>query len=61
MVRANGAKHSGIGIPFGATHRVNFDNPPLKGWRSLPGGSERDHVENLAFAKTALANGTGAC
>jgi hypothetical protein len=31
MVRGNGAKHSGIGIPFGAAHRVNFDTPPLKG------------------------------
>src|ERR1700733_15267157 len=31
MVRARAASHSGVSIPFGAAHRVNFDNPPLKG------------------------------
>ena len=32
MLRAYGVKHSGISIPFGAAHRVNFDTPPLKGY-----------------------------
>jgi hypothetical protein len=31
MVRARAASHSGVSIPFGAAHRVNFDTPPLKG------------------------------
>lgn len=43
MVRALAVDDSGVSIPFGAAHRVNFDTPPLKGWRSLPRGSERDH------------------
>jgi len=32
MVRVRAASHSGVSIPFGAAHRLNFDNPPLKGW-----------------------------
>jgi len=32
MVRAVAADVSGVSIPFGATHRVNFDTPPLKGY-----------------------------
>jgi hypothetical protein len=36
MVRARAANHSGVGIPFGAAHRVNFDTPPLKGLRLEP-------------------------
>ena len=36
MVRARAASHSGISIPFGAAHRVNFDTPPLKGLRTEP-------------------------
>ena len=31
MVRARAASHSGVRIPFGAAHRVDFDTPPLKG------------------------------
>jgi len=31
MVRVYGAKHSGIRIPLGAAHRVNFDTPSLQG------------------------------
>ncbi len=31
MVRQLAASHSGVRIPFGAAHRVNFDTPPLKG------------------------------
>jgi hypothetical protein len=31
MVRAHAASHSGVSIPFGAAHRVNFDTPPLRG------------------------------
>jgi hypothetical protein len=31
MVRARAANRFGASIPFGAAHRVNFDNPPLKG------------------------------
>jgi hypothetical protein len=31
MVRALGASHSGVSVPFGAAHRVNFDTPPLRG------------------------------
>lgn len=31
MVRACGASHSGVSIPFVASRRVNFDSPPLKG------------------------------
>jgi hypothetical protein len=46
-------------FPFGAAHRVYFDTPSLKGWRSLPRGSEREHVENVAVTKTALAIGIG--
>jgi hypothetical protein len=36
MVRAHAASHSGVSIPFGAAHRVNFDTPPLKGLRLEP-------------------------
>ena len=36
MVRALAANHSGLSIPFGAAHRVNFDTPPLKGLRLEP-------------------------
>jgi hypothetical protein len=61
MIRALAVSGSTASIPFGAAHRVNFDTPPLKGWRSLPGGSERDHVENLGVSKTALANGIDRC
>jgi len=50
MIRALAVSGSTASIPFGAAHRVNFDTPPLKGWRSLPGGSERDHVENLGVS-----------
>ena len=32
MVRARAASQMAVSIPFGAAHRVNFDNPPLKGW-----------------------------
>lgn len=44
MIRGLAASVSGVKSPFGAAHRVYFDTPPLKGWRSLPRGSERDHV-----------------
>jgi hypothetical protein len=44
MVRARAASHSGISIPFGAAHRVNFDTPPLKGLRMEP---FRFHLETF--------------
>ena len=31
VVRARAARYTGVGIPFGAAHRVYFDTPPLKG------------------------------
>ena len=31
MVRARAASQIAASIPFGAAHRVYFDNPPLKG------------------------------
>jgi hypothetical protein len=39
MIRARAASHFGVSIPFGAAHRVNFDNPPLKGSCLAPCGS----------------------
>ena len=39
MIRACAANHSGVSIPFGAAHRVNFDTPPLEGSCSSPFGS----------------------
>ena len=55
MVRARAASHSGISIPFGAAHRVNFDTPPLKGLRMEP---FRFHLEtcrnNAACAEKSI-------
>jgi hypothetical protein len=31
MVRARAASPMGVGFPFGAAHRMNFDTPSLKG------------------------------
>jgi hypothetical protein len=39
------ASRSGTGIPFGASHRVNFDTPPLKGLRLEPFGSIGNHCK----------------
>jgi hypothetical protein len=32
MIHARAASIPVASIPFGAAHRVDFDNPPLKGW-----------------------------
>jgi hypothetical protein len=59
MVRAYGAKHSGIGIPFGAAHRVNFDTPPLKGLRLEPFGSIRNRCDkSRSYAFPAIVRGS---
>jgi hypothetical protein len=51
MVRARAASHSGVRIPFGAAHRMNFDTPPLKGLRLEPFGSLRNHCEeSMSYA-----------
>ena len=31
MIHAHAASVAAASIPFGAAHRVNFDNPPLRG------------------------------
>jgi hypothetical protein len=36
MIRARAASVSPVSSPFGATHRVYLDTPPLKGLRMQP-------------------------
>lgn len=56
MLRVYGAKHSGIRIPFGAAHRVNFDTPPLKGLRLEPFRFQLETCRNsTACAKSAIS------
>jgi hypothetical protein len=39
MVRAHAASRTTASIPFGASHRVYFDTPPLKGCCRAPLGA----------------------
>ena len=41
MVHVRAANDSGVSIPFGAAHRVYFDNPPLKGLTFANAASKR--------------------
>jgi hypothetical protein len=55
MVRARAASHSGVSIPFGAAHRVNFDTPPLKGLRLEPFRFQLEtRRNNTACAKSSI-------
>jgi hypothetical protein len=67
MVRARAASCICASIPFGATHRVYFDTPPLKGcctgtWvpageppLNLPSGSLKFLLSNPASPSDSLA------
>ena len=41
----------------GASHRLYLDTPPLKGWRSLPFGSDCYLKRNEEIEELAIANG----
>jgi hypothetical protein len=41
----------------GASHRLYLDTPPLKGWRSLPMGSDCYRERNQQIKELAIANG----